>query len=326
MYVSSNLAEAAPSSGPVTIDAIIQAKPPDIGAVITSPNGGDTINNQTTVDVSGTCFKDSFVVIEDNAIQDGSAACTDAGIFSLQIQLNMGDNILSAINYDNLNQAGPITPSVTITVTRTVPVTPANNKPTTVVVMPIIPNNPSIIAGVPSSASYSSCDNYIPGNLTTGGPLHIAVVCVPRLFAPATKQTIGVLVWGGAPPYALYVNFGDGSDNNPTLVSLPGQGYKTIAFNYAVPNTYKIQFKLTDRKGQTAIVQTAVQVNGQPKSTVSSTISNITNDILGGKPWFESPVPFYLLAIAITLGFWGGDIFDRKYGAKSHNTRKRATT
>jgi hypothetical protein len=68
-----------------------------------------------------------------------------------------------------------------------------------------------------------------------------------------------------------------------------------------------------------------VQVNGETApSSVSTALQNFTNQLFGGKPWYESPVPFYLLAIAITLGFWGGDIFDRKYGAKTQYRRKKA--
>ncbi|HUC96765.1 MAG TPA: hypothetical protein VMR16_03845 [Candidatus Saccharimonadales bacterium] len=324
MYASSSLAEADTSSGSVTIGATVPAPPPAIGAVITSPRDGDTIKGQNIIDVSGTCSDDSFVVVKDNDVTVGSAACTSAGIFSLQIQLNDGQNVLSALNYDNLNQAGPITPSITVTVTQIESATPINNVVTTEIIPPLIPDNPSIIAGVPSSASYSNCDDYVPGKLTAGGPLHVSVVCVPRLFLPTIQQTMGVIVWGGTPPYALSVNFDDGSDN-PTLVSLPAPGYKKIEFSYAVPNTYSIKFKLTDQKSQTAVVQTAVQVNGQTQSSASNAISNLTNEILGGKPWYESPVPFYLLAIAITLGFWGGDIFDRNYGAKYRHTRKKAS-
>lgn len=329
MYASGSMVRAETSNSSVLVGAIVPGPPPSVGAVITSPSDGDTIKDQNIITVSGTCADNSFVVVKDNGVTVGSAACTDAGIFSLQVQLETGKNVLSALNYDNLNQAGPVTPSVTVTATKTVVdnTPPVNNEATTELVAPIIPDNPSIITGVPSSSSFSSCDDYKPGKLTTGGEPHVSIVCVPRLFLPSIKQTMGVLVWGGTPPYALYVNFGDNnSNNNPNLMSLPAPGYKKIEFSYAVPNTYRIQFKLTDQTGKVAVVQTAVQVNGEKQSTVSSMISNITNDILGGKPWYESPVPFYLLAIAITLGFWGGDIFDRKYGAKNLHSRRKART
>jgi hypothetical protein len=321
------LATPDPTSGSVTVGAIVAVPPPSTGAVITSPVNGYTVNSQVIINVSGTCVVDTFVVIQDNNVTAGSAACTSAGIFSLQIQLEFGDNVLTALNYDNLNQAGPSTPSVLVTVTKPVvdnsASTPTSTAETIDVVASVIPDNPSIIAGVPSTASYSSCEDYVPGDLPTGGPLHVSIVCVPRLFMPELRQVMGVIVWGGTPPYALYVNFGDNSDDTPTLISLPGPGYKKIEFSYAVPSTYKIKFKLTDQTSQTAVVQTAVQVNGETEPTSASTaLKNFANQIFGGKPWYESPVPFYLLAIAITLGFWGGDIFDRKYGASRPIKRK----
>lgn len=52
----------------------------------------------------------------------------------------------------------------------------------------------------------------------------------------------------------------------------------------------------------------------------ATTPTNITNENLIN--WFNTPVPFYLLAVAITLGFWGGDLFDRKFGS-GKNCRKR---
>jgi hypothetical protein len=330
IYASSGLALAtpAPSSGSVTIGAVVQVPPPTTGATITSPVNGFTEKDQVIMNVSGTCLENMFVVVQDNGTTVGSAACTSPGVFTTQVQLEFGDNVLTALNYDNLNQPGPATPSVTVTITKT----PFDNTPASIIttdtiqtVAAVIPDNPSIIAGVPSTASYSSCSDYVPGTLPTGGPLHVSIVCVPRLFNPGIEQTMGVIVWGGTPPYALYVNFGDSSDSNPTLISLPGPGYKTIQFSYAVPNTYKINFRLTDQQSQTAVVQTAVQVNGQIQSTSATAgVTNFVNQLFGGKPWYESPVPFYLLAIAITLGFWGGDIFDRTYGAKAGHSRKKA--
>jgi hypothetical protein len=322
------LAYPAPSSGSVTVGAVVPMPPPKTGAVITSPVDGYTEKGQLIESVSGTCLEQTFVVIQDNGVTAGSASCSDTGTFTLQVQLGFGDNVLTALNYDNLNQAGPATASVTVTVTKSdYDTTPLPSTQATAIVAASIPDNPSIIAGVPSTSTYSSCTDYVPGYLPTGGPLHVSVVCVPRLFNPGTEQTMGVIVWGGTPPYALSINFGDNSaNNNPTLISLPSPGYKPIQFSYAVPNTYQIKFRLTDQQSQTAVVQTAVQVNGQTEASAASTsvINNLASQIFGGKPWYESPVPFYLLAIAITLGFWGGDIFDRNFGAKALHPRSRA--
>lgn len=328
IYASGNVVQAAPEpvSGSVTVGAIVPVPPPTKGATITSPVNGYSVNDQVIMDISGTCLENMFVVVKNNGITVGSAACTSAGVFSMQVQLGFGTNVLTALNYDNLNQPGPVTPSVTVIINQTVfdnPPISITTTDTIQTVAAVIPDNPSIIMGVPSTASYSNCNDFVPGVLPTGGPLHVSIVCVPRLFMPEVEQTLGVIVWGGAPPYALWVDLGNNSD--PVLISLSAPGYKTVKFSYAVPNTYKIKFRLSDQTNQTAVVQTAVQVNGETEPTSASTvINNLANQLFGGKPWYESPVPFYLLAIAITLGFWGGDIFDRKFGTRAIHRHKKA--
>ena len=325
IYASGDIVNAQTSSSSVLVGTIVPGPPPDIGATITSPTDNTTIKDQNIIDISGSCFSNSFVIIKSNSIVVGSTACSNAGIFSLQVQLEVGKNILTALNYDNLNQAGPVTPAVTIFVTQTVvdntPIVSNNviSKPTQIFT-PIIPDNPSIITGI--STNISSCNEYNPGSLPTGGEPHVSIVCIPRLFFPKIEQVMGVIVWGGTPPYALSIDFGDDADHQTSLLSLSSPGYTKVKFSYAIPDTYRVKFMVTDKDDKKAIVQTSVQVNGQTESPISS----FTKDILGGKPWYESPVPFYLLAIAITLGFWGGDIFDRKFGASKHKSRKiRAT-
>jgi len=55
----------------------------------------------------------------------------------------------------------------------------------------------------------------------------------------------------------------------------------------------------------------------------SKTSTTVTNDAMSDITWFMKPVPLYILAVAITLGFWGGDLFDRKFGAGKHRQRYR---
>jgi hypothetical protein len=120
------------------------------------------------------------------------------------------------------------------------------------------------------------------------------------------------------PPYALDVNLGDKSDN--TLLSLATPGSKALKFSYASAGIYTITIKLKDREGKSAIVQTAVQTTGGTKTPLAVIASDVTNT-----SWFRTPVPLYLIAVAITLGFWGGDFFDRNFGAhKSHRTARKA--
>jgi hypothetical protein len=242
----------------------------------------------------------------------------------VQIQLSLGKNVISALNYDNLNQSGPVTPSVSVFVSNkedktgtTDPViTPDDND---TIEIPAVPSNPSIIPGV--NSSISNCGDYKVGNLPTGGEPHILIVCMPRLFTSDAKQVLGIIVWGGYTPYAVSIDWGDGSE--PTLLNIAKPGYYTVEFNYAVPNTYRITSYLADSKGKSSEVHASIQVNG---TTNNNPTSNTTTNDIFGLPWFMQSIPLYVTAVAITIGFWGGDLFDRHYGSgkKHHHKRKAA--
>ena len=311
LYIGGGVTYAQTTGGTVSVSVIVPGPAPTVGATITSPVDGTKLTDQNLIEVSGTCLKDTFVVVQDNGTLAGSTVCTDAGAFKLQIQLQSGKNVLSALNYDSLNQPGPATPLTTVYVTQT---QTSEKKAVVQPVAPVLPANPSIIPGVASDLL--NCDGYKVGNLPTGGDPHISVVCVPRLLQPKLENILGVLVWGGTPPYAITVDWGNGSE--PTLLSLSNPGYKKETFSYAVSGTYKIALKLKDAAEKEAIVQTAVQVSGEPETPITS----ITDDILN-TPWFKTPVPLYVMSVAITLGFWGGDIFNRRFGAGKHRRRTR---
>jgi len=335
-FLCVNSALVRANSGSVSIGMVVNGPAPTVGAVITKPAEGSIFKDQNTIEVSGTCVANSFVVVKDNNLLAGSANCTEAGIFILQIQLQDGNNVLSALNYDNLNQSGPITGSVTVGVLQTVAEKPE-------VAVPVLPSNPSIISGLVPSAStgldakigkvadkvtdkavdqnISSCDSYQAGSVTTGGEPHISIVCVPRLFLPKIQQTMGILVWGGTPPYAVNIAWGDSTDD--TLISIPEAGYRTEKFVYASAGSHKISLKLKDKNYKQALVQTAVQVSGVA-APVSETVDipSIINS-MSSMSAVEVSVPFYLLAVAVTLGFWCGDIFERILGSPNLKNKSK---
>lgn len=334
LCVNSTLARA--NGGSVSIGMVVNGPAPTIGAVITKPIEGFVLKDQNETEVSGTCVANTFVVVKDNGLLTGSTNCTEAGIFILQIQLLTGKNVLSALNYDNINQPGPITSPVTIEVVQTV----ADKLE---VVVPVLPSNPSIISGLVSNANVgvdapigkttdkvtdkvvtqdiSSCDSYQADSVATGGEPHVSIVCVPRLFLPKIQQTMGILVWGGTPPYAVNIAWGDSTDD--TLISIPEAGYRTEKFVYASAGSHKISLKLKDKNYKQALVQTAVQVSGVV-TPVSETVDipSIVNS-MSTMSAVEVSVPFYLLAVAITLGFWCGDIFERVLGTPKLKNKSR---
>jgi len=316
MYISNGVTYAVTSEVSVTVGVVVNGPPPEVGATITSPVDGDKFVDKERLVVTGTCQPSTFVVIQDNGQLAGSTVCTEAGIYNLTIQIQLGKNILSALNYDNINQAGPDTPSVTITVHKSKPGKPV--VPTTLINsidQPILPVNPSIIPGVASVIS--SCEDYRAGSLSSGGDVRIAVVCIPRLFGSNIQQVLGILVWGGTPPYAISINWGNGIEN--TLLSITEPGYYKSNFSYAFPGIYRVDFLIKDKSGESAVVQSSVQVNGK----VATPAGNTSNT--DGIEWLKTPVPLYVIAVAITLGFWGGDIFTRAFSLgsyKNHGARK----
>lgn len=322
LYANSMIAEAVTHSDSVTVGVVVPGAPPSTGAFIGVPVDGAEIVNTNIIYVSGTCAPETLIVISDNGTTAGSAACTGTGTFSLHIQVDLGKNILSAHDYDNLNQPGPSTPSVTVNVTKTQPAIPDNKTPTVVIDMPTIPENPTHIAAI--EPEFTSCSDYKPNYvLQSGGDTRVAVVCAPRLFEPGTPQVFGFIVWGGAPPYLVNIDWHNSAPTDDVTLSFDTTGYKTVTLNYAIPGTYRIVFIVTDNEQKKAVVETAIQTNGEAAIKPASTpINNIVSDIIN-KSWFDTPVPFYLTAVAITLGFWGGDIFSAKFGMRKNNHSRR---
>lgn len=306
---------AVSHNGTVSISALVTGPPPSVGAVITSPIDGYEVTDVSSIDVSGTCPVGTFIVIKNNDILSGSTVCDNNGSFFLRIEIGLGDNNISALDYDNYNQVGPVTPTVKVvakvstTKPGVIPIThiDSSNRPT-------LPDNPSIISG-----KDGDCSNYSVGNIPADDLPHIVVVCVPRLFLPGIEQKLGIMVWGGNLPYVVNIDWNDGLGER--RYSFASEGYHIITFRYASAGVYKINFNLSDNQNKEAFVQTVVQVNG---SYVGSTltISNGTAENL----WFETPVPLYVLAVALTLGFWGGDTFDRKFGkGKNYQWNRKKT-
>lgn len=320
LYASSSIvrAEQLARSGQVSIDAVVPGPAPVVGATIVSPANGGNVTEKTTIDVSGTCAPGTFVVIQNNQQLAGSTVCTDAGIFLIQLQLRPGANALSALNYDNLNQTGPVTPTINLSLS--VPKFDSNQLQMANASAGVkLPANPSIVAGLSPKTSTPSPSCIIPeaNNLPSGSALQVAVVCVPRFTQLHQQSELGVTAWGGTGPYALSVDWGDGSEN--TLKSLEDPGTNVVKFSYTKPGIHEISVKLTDKVGAVASVQTAVQT---PSAVTQTPLAAMTGSIFNTS-WFETPVPLYLMAVAITLGFWGGDIFDRNYGASKPRPRAR---
>lgn len=111
------LPEPDPKPGSYGLEATKPQPPPKTGARITTPGNGQSFAN-SPITVSGICPSDLLVQVYNNGVMVGAVVCTD-GSFSLQVSLFAGTNELTAIVYDNLDQAGPVSNTVTVTYTNT---------------------------------------------------------------------------------------------------------------------------------------------------------------------------------------------------------------
>ena len=102
-----------PIPGSYGLEATKKQAPPTTGATITTPGNGSSFSN-SPITVSGICPKGLLVQVYNNGVMVGAVMCTN-GSFKLQVSLFAGKNELTAIVYDDLDQAGPTSKVVTVT-------------------------------------------------------------------------------------------------------------------------------------------------------------------------------------------------------------------
>lgn len=95
------------------LEATKKQPPPTKGATITVPGSGSSYST-SPITVSGICPDDLLVQVYNNGVMAGSVNCKN-GSFSLQVTLYTGQNDISATVFDSLDQAGPVSNTVTVT-------------------------------------------------------------------------------------------------------------------------------------------------------------------------------------------------------------------
>ncbi len=102
-----------PKPGSYGIEATKPKPPPTQGATITIPGNGASFSS-SPIEVRGICPNGLLVQVYNNGVMVGSVMCAN-GSFGLQVSLFAGTNELSAIVYDELDQAGPTSNTITVT-------------------------------------------------------------------------------------------------------------------------------------------------------------------------------------------------------------------
>lgn len=223
-----------PQSGSVGLAGTVPGKPPTTAATITSPKDQQHFVS-SPVTFSGTCPPDTLVEVFKNDIFAGSTPCSSAGIYTLDIDLLIGQNVLIARVYDALNQPGPDSNRVTV-----------------------------FYDALPPQGSALTPFDF------GGDQLLLNTDAVFRGAFPEQELTIPIDIIGGVPPYAVNIQWGDA--NNKVVPRNDNAPFK-VAHTYKKPGTYQISIQASDTRGRVAFLTVASIVNGSVTSTSAGTIS-----------------------------------------------------
>lgn len=304
-------------AGSLNVSANVLGTPPSEGALITFPIT-NTETSSPLLEVSGTCPAQTLVSIYNNGTFAGSAVCSTDDVFAITITLMPGNNILQAQNYDGLNQPGPATPQHLI-VYKPIPTQnqPAVINKTNSLASVVNPVTPQPQAPQPTkSPCYENLEKRSSASISSTAPI-ISIGCIHRNIFPGEELTLLYSVNGGSAPYAVNIVWNDGNDN---LQSILNSDIQRLKHTYSKPGTYAVTLYTTDAKGNKSQIQSVVIVNGDPAAGSGST-STIINDIK--QLWVEAPVPLYIAAVLLALGFWIGDVFQRFSASQSLRKSKK---
>jgi hypothetical protein len=218
-----------PQSSSVGLTGTINSPPPSVAATITVPSNGQVFTN-LPITISGICQTNLLIKIYDNGVFIGSANCTNSS-YSITASLFNGSNALVAEDFDNLDQQGPNSSTVTVTF-----------------------NNPN-------------------GNSTTGITITSPIA---KLGAnPGSTLTWPIDISGGQGPYAISIDWGDGSA--PELLSHQSAGVLYISHIYKSAGIYSILIKITDAAGNISYLQLVGVANGKAGQSTSTSLNNTSS-------------------------------------------------
>ena len=264
---SSSAQSPGPEAQSIGLTGTMPAPPPKTGPTITSPQSGQRFSS-LPITVSGTCPAGTIVQLFKNNIFAGSTPCESNETYSIEIDLLFGENVLKAVAYDAINQASP--DSNTVIVHYDTP--------------------------LPQPAPSSFID-------LTGAQLILNTDAAFRGIFPKQKFNMPITIIGGTPPYAINIQWGDGTNE---LISRSDSSVFNVSHDYKKPGTYKITLQASDSKKLTAFLTVVAIVNGQPDIIAASATSD--------KPSNKLMWLWLLLAIIIAMlsSFWLGEQREKK--------------
>lgn len=117
---------------------------------------------------------------------------------------------------------------------------------------------------------------------------------------PGQLLTWPVILSGGASPYAISVDWGDGKA--PDLISAPFSGPIELKHVYDSAGVYKVIVKATDKNGLSAYLQLVAVANGAVTSKAPGEESGAQTQTITEILWLPAAVCVLLLPLAFWLG------------------------
>lgn len=282
-------------SGDIVINSQVVGPPPSTPPTIDSPSDGTTFDHKQ-IEVKGSCIANLIVKIYRNGIFAGSALCGSSGTYNLFIDLFDGRNDLVARQFDLANQGSPDSDTVTVYYIIKNPVFPREDQPQG------------------QDGTRPSPANQLPNGGGAGETSEIAQFqliidydyTLQSIF-PNKSFRLPVKFVGGTPPYAINIDWGDGTNSvfskDTAMLFNTDHVYKT-------PGYYTVKIKVSDKNGEEASLQFVLVVNG---STTSSFIASALNAY---RYWWWWVATFSLLIGSWIAAFMAGQIYQRR---KSQN-------
>lgn len=250
----------AECGGSYAVAAVVPPPRPDKPVTITSPTGGQAFDTNP-ITVEGTCPAGSLVKVLTNGILVGSVICGSNGRFSVQVDLVIGRNDLTAFPYNTIDQQGPNGNTVTVTL----------NAP-------------------PGGAGFST-------------ELLLQTTAYYRGLKPGDEVVWPLEIVGGTAPYAVSVDWGDGTTDLLTRLA-PGpftvsHTYKKAGTGYL--STFPLIVRAKDSANHSAYLQVTSIVN-DPKGSTNSGSSTSAKKFDIAVIW-----PILIVLFFLVLAFWLGE-------------------
>lgn len=121
---------------------------------------------------------------------------------------------------------------------------------------------------------------------------------------PGTQLSWPITINGGTSPYALSIDWGDGTPSK--LMSVTSAGPLSLTHTYQLSGTYTVTVQATDKTGQPAFLQVVSVISGpiQKLASTGGTSTTTKTEIITISIWAK--IAMLCLLILIIIAFWVG--------------------